>query len=116
MTDKYKGVVEIEILGAKRGFKVGTMSLVLFCEAEKIPFDQAEAYLKDGGTTIGLKFYHCAAVAYARLMKQQEPTFDELCAWVDELGFEKMEKELDQSTITPNSEAPKVAGLSQENG
>lgn len=114
MTDKYKGVVELEILGEKRGFKVGTRALLMFCEMEKISFDQAEEHLKNGGTTVGLKFYHCAAIAYAKLNNQPEPSFDDLCAWVDELGFAKMEKELEQASRTPNSEAPIVTGQNPE--
>lgn len=114
MTDKYKGVVEIDILGEKRGFKVGTRSLILFCEMEKIPFNGAEDHLKNGGTAVGLKFYHCAAIAYAKLMNKPEPSFDDLCAWVDELGFAKMEKELEEASKTPNSEAPITTGQNLE--
>jgi hypothetical protein len=110
MTDKYKGVVEIEILGEKRGFKVGTRSVILFCEMENISMNDVDSHLKNGGETVGLKFYHCAAIAYARLMKIPDPSFDDLCAWVDEVSFAKMEIELAKAAEIPNSEAPHLEG------
>jgi hypothetical protein len=106
MTDKYNGITELEILGEKRGFKVGTRSTILFCEMEKISMSDVEEHLKNGGTEAALKYFYCAAVAYSKLLKQPEPTFDDVCAWVDEFTISKMETELSKSMETPNSEAP----------
>jgi len=104
-TDKYKGVVEIEILGKKRGFKTGTRAAILFCEQEKISINDLEAHLDNGGLTAQLKFIYCTALAYSKLMKEEEPSFDEVCAWVDEFGNEKLQGELAKSSEIPNSPA-----------
>lgn len=110
MTDKYKGIIEIDILGAKRGFKFGIRAMSLFCEAQSITLKEAEAFLRtiaeNNDMERMISFYHSGAVAYARLMKQPEPTIDDVWAWVEEVGVGFLEEKIIEVHKVPNEVAP----------
>jgi len=109
MTDKYKGIVELDIAGAKRGFKFGVRAMMILAELEKIKFEDIETHLKnsEGVISTQMNFFLSGAISYARLIKIEDPTLDEVCAWVDEYGYDKLEKEAAKSMDIPNEEAPK---------
>ena len=108
--DKYKGVVELEIGGALRGFKFGTRAMSLFCNYQKIPFSQVEKYMEDNNDNVDVTviFFWCGAVAYARLFKKEEPSIDEVYAWVDEGVMNTLNGAMKE--MAPNEEAPNQPG------
>lgn len=109
--DNYKGVIEIEIAGALRGFKFGTHAMSMLSRIEKVPFSRMEAHLKEKEDDIDLNvtFYWCAAVAYARLFKKEEPTIEQVYAWVDEGVMTTLNKKAEE-LVSPNVEAPNQPG------
>ena len=111
MVGKYKGLVLIEIDGVKHGFKFGTRAMALFCDVIKINLSEVKSKLENNPSleTI-LTFYWCGAVAYARLMKQQEPSLDEVADWVDNFGQDKIETEIAKAMEFPNEPAPNLTG------
>ena len=114
--DNYKGIVSIEILGQKRGFKFGTMQAAIFCEHKKCKV-QGMAELLDGSDLDAqIAWYWAAAAAYARLFKQVEPSKDEVAAWIDTYGFDKMEAHAVESNKSPNLESPQTEGNQPQNG
>lgn len=114
MVDKYKGIIELESNGVKRGFKFGLRSMTLFCESQGICFKDSKEHLekasKDGNMGVIVSFYHAGAVAYARLAKIPEPSLDEVFAWVDEIGMGKLDAEIEKVHDIPNEPAPETAG------
>jgi hypothetical protein len=113
MVDKYKGVVELEIAGALRGFKFGTHAMSMLSRIEKVPFSRLEQHLDEKADDIDLQinFYWCAAVAYAKLFKKDEPTIEEVYAWADE-GVMKILNKKTEELASPNGEAPNQPGQS----
>lgn len=123
MIDKYKGVVEIEIQGAKRGFKFGLRCNQLFAERMGINFHEVSATLVRASGNKGdnpegveidtiMNFYLSAAQAYARLNKQAEPTIDDIYAWIEEVTMEVMSEKIRQANDLPdpNRGAPQMMG------
>lgn len=121
MVDKFKGVIEIEIAGAKRGFKFGLRSMQLFSEMVKVKFSEVNKVLVEASGNNGqdessvnidviMKFYLCAAIAYARLNKQPEPTIDDIYNWIEEVTMDVMTEELKKISDLPNQMAPQMMG------
>lgn len=114
MVDKYKGIIELESNGIKRGFKFGSRSMTLFCESQGIGWKDAKEYLekatKEYKVHILVAFYHAGAVAYARLAKIPEPSLDDVFAWVDEIGMDTLDREVEKVHEIPNEAAPKQTG------
>lgn len=114
MTDqakKYKGVVELEICGEVVGFKFGLATTKLNCELEGLKCD-AEG-LEELGKRLAaqnpstyLNFYYAGAISYARLFKKPEPTFDEVCNWVDNLETTQSEEALKTAFLQPTDPNP----------
>ena len=76
MSDKYKGVVEIEILGAKRGFKFGMACMAQLCKLEQSSLAKVQEMLATNEPGIICNMYFAAAVQYAKLYKLAEvPTY-----------------------------------------
>ncbi|MEB3210265.1 MAG: hypothetical protein VKL39_02875 [Leptolyngbyaceae bacterium] len=90
--DKYKGVVEIEILGEKRGFKFGIASMAMLCKLENCSLNEVQKKLQDSDIGANLNLYYSAAVQFARLYKQKEPTYEEVCNWIDHLSQDQNEE------------------------
>ncbi len=112
MVDKYKGVIEFDVVGQKRGFKFGVRSMSLFCNSLGIPFrDGAEALQKaefDSDMDTVIKFYLAGAIAYARLNKLPDPTIDEVYAIIEEVGTNEMARKLKEVHDIPNVQAPET--------
>jgi hypothetical protein len=104
--NQYKGIVEIEILGQKRGFKFGTMQAALFCKSLNCKINDMVKLLDGSDLEAQITWYWAAAVAYARLFKQDEPSKDDVAAWIDTYGFDKMESHAIEGSSTPNLETP----------
>lgn len=111
MTDKYKGIVEMEIAGSKRGFKFGTRAMMIFCELDKVAFKDVDERLKEPSIETQLNFYLSGAIAYAKLMRTDEPTIDDVAAWIDEVGYKRMEEESAKSMEIPNEAAPEMGQM-----
>lgn len=116
--NQYKGVVEIEILGEKRGFKFGTASYLQLCEILGCGLAEAIKRLDDlTDLKCQLNFYYTGACQYIRLVKkgEQEPTFEEVANWVDSLLPEQKEQ-IGETAFKhyedPNKEAPQQTGQS----
>src|SRR5688572_13554077 len=119
--NKYKGVVEIEILGKQRGFKFGTASMAMLCELENAKLNEVVARLDDITNNINtaINFYYSAAVAYVRLNNSEteskivEPTREQVANWMDSLAAEtkqKIESDAFATYSSPNVTAPETAG------
>lgn len=104
--NQYKGIVEMEILGSKKGFKFGTMQAALFCKAMNCKLSDMPQLLDGDDIEAQLNWYWTAAVAYARLFKQEEPSKDDVAAWIDTYGFEAMDKTVNENVAVPNEQAP----------
>ncbi len=118
--DKYKGVVEIEILGEVRGFKFGTAYLAMLCELEGVKLSTIIRRFSDPeDIAIKLKHYYVGAVQYVRLKNAEEkkglpePTYEQVCNWVDSLDQEQRNK-IDETAFSkyqdPNTTAPQTEG------
>lgn len=123
MTDKYKGIVEIEILGEKRGFKFGTASMLQLCQVLKCSLVDVVKRLDDkSDLEVQLNFFYTGACQYVRLKKADdkdyvvaEPTFEQVANWVDSI-LPSQKEEITNAAFSqyadPNTEAPKTAGQS----
>lgn len=106
--DKYKGVVEIEILGEQRGFKFGMAAMAQLCQLEgsNLKGVQEKLSAADIGTMINLLY--SAAVQYSKLYKKEVPTYEEVANWIDHLDGK--ESEIIQAAFyqheSPNQTAP----------
>ncbi len=117
--DKYKGVVESEILGEKRGFKFGIATMAMLCEMENKTFADVIKLLDDpSNLKTQINFYYAAAVQYVRLFRKdhpnlQEPSFEEVANWMDSVS-EKLKEEMNEAAFAhyqdPNKEAPVSPG------
>lgn len=110
--DEYKGIVKISVSGKDRNFKFGTMQAALFCKHVGCKLSEMPSYLDGNDLDAQISWYWTAAVAYARLFKTEEPSKDEVAAWIDTFGFENMETELAKGVLRPNDQTP----LTQEEG
>jgi hypothetical protein len=110
MVDKYKGTVELEVLGKKIGFKFGVRSMFLFTSSMGVPFGEGNDALTkaefDGNMDTVMKYYHCATIAYSRLYGIPELSLDEVYAIIEEVGPDEMAKKLAEAHKIPNSTAP----------
>jgi len=104
--EEYKGIVKVEIFGKSRGFKFGTMQAALFCKQMKCKLPDMAAYLDGSDLEAQIVWYWSAAVAYSRLAKDQEPSMDEVAAWIDTFGYAAMEAKASDAMLTPKEEAP----------
>lgn len=100
--DQYKGIVKINVLGADRGFKFGTMQAALFCKEMKCKLSDMATLLDGNDIEAQITWYWSASVAYSRLYKEPEFSKDEVAAWIDTYGFEAMDQETAQSMEIPN--------------
>lgn len=104
--DEYKGIVKVEIFGKNRGFKFGTMQAALFCKQMKCKLPDMAALLDGSDLEAQLVWYWSAAVAYSRLAKDQEPSMDEVAAWIDTYGYAAMESKTSEAMLSPKENAP----------
>lgn len=103
MTDKYKGVVELEILGSKRGFKFGMASMAMLCKLEGVKMPEVQARLTESDPQTVLNFYYSAAVQYVRLYKlKDEPTVEEVANWIDNMSLEQNTEAVTAAFATPS--------------
>jgi len=116
MTDKYKGVVEIEILGEKRGFKFGLASMAMLCKLEGLKLSEVNEKLTENDPGVMCNFYYAAAIQYCKLFKiKDEPTLEEVSNWIDNMSLEQNESTVTAaflSHVDPNKEAPQTEGRS----
>lgn len=110
--DQYKGIVKINVLGAERGFKFGTMQAALFCKEMKCKLGDMATLLDGNDIDAQITWYWTASVAYSRLYKEPEVSKDEVAAWIDTYGFQAMEEQTAESLSVPNAETP----LNQKEG
>lgn len=114
--NKYKGVVEIDILGEKRGFKFGLASMAQLCELQKETLEEVVKRLDNkADLTIQLNFFYTGAVQYAKLFNKEVPSHSEVANWVDHLldaQKEKIGEIAFESFVDPNVKAPETAGQS----
>jgi len=102
--DKYKGVVEIEILGEVRGFKFGMGAMARLCQLEGLNFKGVQEKLSSGDPIILLNLLYAAAVEYVRLYKKpNEPTKEEVSNWVDYLSDDKQAEIIKTAFYQPES-------------
>lgn len=114
--DQYKGIVKINVLGADRGFKFGTMQAALFCKEMKCKLSDMATLLDGNDIEAQITWYWSASVAYSRLYKEPEFSKDEVAAWIDTYGFQAMEQQTAQSMEIPNEvPLPNQEGM-QSNG
>jgi hypothetical protein len=107
-TDKYKGVVEIEILGEQRGFKFGMAAMVMLCKLENKDLKGVQEALNVGDLPTYINLMYAAAVQYAKLYKKPEPSFEEVANWLDHIEGKESEiiKAAFYQDATPNPVAP----------
>lgn len=104
--DEYKGIIKVEIFGKTRGFKFGTMQAALFCKQMKCKLPDMATLLDGTDLEAQLVWYWSAAVAYSRLAKDQEPSMDEVAAWIDTYGYAAMEQKSSEALVVPKEQAP----------
>lgn len=114
-TDKYKGVVEIDILGDKRGFKFGMAWTAMLCKLEGLKLSEVQKKLADNDSGTMCNFYYAAAVQYHKLFKIDgaEPTYEEVANWIDNMSLadnENAVKAAFEQYIDPNQKAPQETG------
>jgi len=116
MTNKYKGVVEIEILGEKRGFKFGMACMAMLCKLEGAKLSEVQARLASADLQTNLNLYYSAAVQYCKLFKiTEEPTFEDVANWIDNMSMEQNEEAVKVAFAQyedPNEKAPTAVGQS----
>lgn len=106
--DKFKGVVEIEILGEQRGFKFGMAATIMLIKLEETDLVGVQDKLAKGDLETYINLLYCAAVQYAKLYKKDIPSFEDVANWVDHL--EGKESEIIKTAFAtpedPNPTAP----------
>lgn len=110
----YKGEFQIEILGVKRGFKFGTLSNALFCQAENIKPKEVQERILEGHAFIDIDYAFYGALAYCQIHKI-EPNFSkvDVSVWIDEIGSERLTEMFTEAfkTYLPKNEVPlKIQG------
>lgn len=110
MTDKYKGVVEIEILGEKRGFKFGIAAMAMLCKLEGLKLSEVQNRLSENDPGAMCNFYYSAAIQYCRLFKKEsEPSFEDVANWIDNMSLEQNSESVKaafENYEDPNKVAP----------
>lgn len=99
-------MVKIEVFGKTRGFKFGTMQAALFCKQMKCKLPDMAALLDGTDLEAQIAWYWSAAVAYSRLANDQEPSMDEVAAWIDTYGYASMESKSSDAMLIPKEDAP----------
>jgi threonine dehydrogenase-like Zn-dependent dehydrogenase len=84
-TDKFKGVVELEILGEQRGFKFGMAAMVQLTKLENTNLAGVQDNLAKGEISTLINLLYAAAVQYAKLYKKDVPSFEDVANWIDHL-------------------------------
>jgi len=110
-TNKYKGVVEIEICGEKVGFKFGMACMAMLCKLENATLQQVQERLGSSDLNTSLNFYYSAAVQYAKLYKTKEPSFEEVANYVDNMSTDQMTEAVKVAFgqyVDPNEKAPEA--------
>lgn len=119
--NQYKGVVEIEILGEKRGFKFGMACTAMLCKIEGCSLKEVQERLAANDQSTMCNMYYAAAVQYVRLKnteqteKVKEPTFEEVANWIDNMSLTQNEDAVKTAFAQyedPNGKAPETAGQS----
>jgi hypothetical protein len=85
----FKGTVELEVAGVKRGFKFGMLASGYFCEEEKITLKEMTDRLQNPTPITAINCLYSAAKAYC-VSKEVEITFKahDVADWIDELGLD----------------------------
>ena len=111
--DKYKGVVEIEILGEQRGFKFGMAAMAQLCQLERTDWKGVQEKFLAADITTTANLFFVTATQYARLAKITEPTYEDVLNWVDHLDEGQQAKIIQaffyhhiEKEETPNLTAP----------
>jgi hypothetical protein len=107
-SDKFKGVVEIEVLGEQRGFKFGMAAMVMLCRLEGKDLKDVQESLNKGEIITFVNLMYAAAVQYAKLYKKPEPSFEEVANWLDHLEGREADiiKTAFHQAESPNPVAP----------
>jgi hypothetical protein len=91
----FKGILELEIDGRKRGFKFGMASLAKFCEFEGIAWFKLEDVLKAGQVSTIINFFYAGALIYAERNKLEiDFDYGTVADWLDEVGVAKAAEEM----------------------
>jgi hypothetical protein len=115
-------MVEFEVFGKTRGFKLGTYTFKLINqEAGTKTVEEVFEKLKEKREDFACTFYWCCAKHWAMSAKQ-DVDFSEVdvADWLDELGLEQMQTisaQLFKTYITKNLKAPETGlELQSSNG
>jgi len=123
MINKYKGLVETDVFGHTVGFKFGTAAMLQLCQILKCSLQDVVNRLDDKtDLEAQLTFYYVGACQYVRLKKSEdkefkgeEPSFEQVCNWVDSL-LPQQKEEITETAFSqytdPNTKAPTAAGQS----
>lgn len=111
MTDKYKGVVEMQILGEQRCFKFGTASMIQLCKMLNVTLPELVEKLNNpNDLEARVGFFYTAACQHVDLyQKGTKPTFAEVANWIDHMSVGQQNEIADISFAShkdPNTEAP----------
>lgn len=83
----FTGEIVINVKGAERTLKFGTLSSALFCEAEGIKLKEMGARITNPEPYSQINLIHSAAVAYCKISKVEiDFTKEEVTEWIDEVG------------------------------
>lgn len=114
--NQYKGVVEIDILGQKRGFKFGMACSAMLCKLEKCTLKEVQERLTASDQSTMCNMYYAAAVQYCRLFKiKDEPTYEDVANWIDNMSLAQNEEAVKTAFAQyedPNGSAPPQTGQS----
>jgi ABC-type molybdate transport system substrate-binding protein len=109
-TDKFKGVVELEILGEQRGFKYGMAALVQLTKLEDTNLAGVQEKLANGDISTIVNLVYTGAVQYAKLYKKEIPSFEDVANWIDHINGDQLSSIIKTSFAipeeSPNPTAP----------
>lgn len=115
----YKGEFKFKIGDRERGFKFGTLSNALFCQAEGIkPIDIQNRILNDDAF-IDIDYAYYAALAYCQVHRiEVDFTKADVSCWIDEMGVERLGEMLREAfkSYLPKNVSPPKEGEQQMNG
>lgn len=107
-----KGIFEFEIDGKQVGFKFGTEAAGYTEQYAGIEISELFKKIgeKKGEATLSLlHYFYGGGRAYATYKRMDEPSFSQVCDWLDEIGTDKLSKTFQLSLEgpkNPNPEAP----------
>jgi hypothetical protein len=109
-----KKIFEMEVEGAKRGFRFGMWTNGKACELEKCTIDELFERLGITGGSPSImtltNWFFAAAICYANGNKSEvDFTSQDVSDWIDFYGLEKSMKMMTEAFSTPdikNNEAP----------